>query len=164
MQKKKGQLPEPPSGPFSRKKTFAEDTGAPQMADRLTAAMMEGRGEEFMDEEFGDIPGAKQLAMMMLGATGMSPSSISPRKSAEKNTEAKASAKKPDAKAAGKNAKASAKAKTKAESAGAGEQNFNKADLDTLMQIAAENNVSFDWVMARAVKLYARDYRTTGRI
>jgi len=162
MPKKKGQLPEPPQGPFSRKKTFGEDTGSPQMADRLTAAMMEGRAEEFMDEEFGDIPGAKQLAMMMLGASGMSPASVSPPKPAGKKPETKA-AKKSDAKATGKTSK-KAPSKSKTEAPDAEEQNFAKADLDTLLQIAAENNVSFDWVMARAVKLYARDYRTTGRI
>jgi len=132
------------------------------MADRLTAAMMEGRAEEFMDEEFGDIPGAKQLAMMMLGASGMSPASVSPPKPAGKKPETKA-AKKSDAKATGKTSK-KAPSKSKTEAPDAEEQNFAKADLDTLLQIAAENNVSFDWVMARAVKLYARDYRTTGRI
>jgi len=132
------------------------------MADRLTAAMMEGRAEEFMDEEFGDIPGAKQLAMMMLGASGMSPASVSPPKPAGKKPETKA-ARKSDAKATGKTSK-KAPSKSKTEAPDAEEQNFAKADLDTLLQIAAENNVSFDWVMARAVKLYARDYRTTGRI
>jgi hypothetical protein len=154
MPKKKRQLPEPPGGPFKRKRAFGEEADSPQTADRLTAAMMEGRVDEFVEEEFGDIPGAKELAMMMLGATGMSPASVSPPKTAKKKA-----SKKPAAKPGKKTAKKSAE-----ETAKPGEQNFDKADIDTLMKIAAENNVSFDWLMARAVKLYARDYRTTGRI
>jgi len=164
MPKKKGQLPEPPRGPFGRKKAFGEEAVSPQMADRLTAAMMEGRGEEFMEEEFGDIPGAKELAMMMLGASGMSPAGVSPSKASGKKPNAE-TVKKSAAKASKKTSKESSKTPEKVlESAETGEQNFDKADLDTLLKIAAENNVSFDWVMARAVKLYARDYRTTGRI
>lgn len=39
-----------------------------------------------------------------------------------------------------------------------------KEVLDVLLRIAAENNVSVDWVIARALRLYTRDFKTTGRM
>lgn len=186
MPTKKRQLPEPPGGPFGRRRPFEERIEAPQTADRLTAALMEGRVEEFMDKEFGDVPHAKELAMMMLGATGMMPSSVKTK--AEKT----ASEKKPVGKGkkkSGEPPKAPEKVMRAAEkgdletlgnlladelrkrSGSEGpkkkspkETYFDKADIDIILEIAAKNNVSVDWVIARAIKLYARDYRTTERI
>ncbi len=187
MPKKKRQLPEPPGGPFGRRRPFEERVEAPHTADRLAAALMEGRVEEFMDKEFGDVPHAKELAMMMLGATGMMPSP------AKTKAEKPSSRKKPvgtgKKKKSGESPKASERVMRAAEKGdletlgnllagelrkrsggespkkkGPKETHFDKADIDTILEIAARNNVSVDWVMARAIKLYARDYRTTGRI
>lgn len=196
MPKKRRDLPEPPSGPFGRRRGREGEGGeAPQTADRLAMAVAQGRLDEFLEEEFDDIPGAKELAMMMLGATGMAP----PGKKSEKAGKSK--------KARGKKKPAPAKAARKGrdkgpeipeellEAAGGGdiegisallsgelrkgrggggakrekagvpkEALFEKGDIDTLMKVAAENNVSLDWVLSRAIKLYARDYRNTGRI
>lgn len=186
MPKKRKDLPEPPRGPFGRRRPSGEGTEAPRTADLLAEAMMKGRVEEFMEEEFGDVPRAKELAMMMLGATGMMPAS--PKSKAE----GKASGIKP-AGTHGKKAKKPPEApkevleaaekgdvetlgKLLADALGEhsggkaprkkvpGEPNFDKADIDTILEIAAKNNVSADWVLARAIKLYARDYRATGRI
>jgi len=41
---------------------------------------------------------------------------------------------------------------------------FDRDTLDTLVSISRENGVSIDWLIARAIKLYIRDYKTTGRI
>lgn len=41
---------------------------------------------------------------------------------------------------------------------------MEKEVLVKLMKIASENNVSIDWVINRALKLYVRDYAATGRI
>ncbi len=41
---------------------------------------------------------------------------------------------------------------------------MEKEVLEKLMKIASENNVSIDWVINRALKLYVRDYEGTGRV
>ena len=41
---------------------------------------------------------------------------------------------------------------------------MEKEVLVKLMKIASENNVSIDWVINRALKLYVRDFEATGRV
>lgn len=41
---------------------------------------------------------------------------------------------------------------------------IEKQVLDQLINIASENNVTVDWLISRAISLYVRDYRTTGRM
>jgi len=41
---------------------------------------------------------------------------------------------------------------------------LDRESIDRLIRIASENNVSLDWVIARAIKLYVRDYKLTGRV
>lgn len=181
MNRKKRELPEPPGGPFGRKRRFGERVEAPGTADRLAAAMMEGRVEEFIEEEFGDIPHAKELAMMMLGATGMMPAAAKSKSGGKSATGKKKPGKSPEApeevmKAAEggdiqklgnllaeelRNRSGGVEAHREDSPKG---KDFDRADIDTLLEIAAKNNVSIEWVFARAIKLYARDYRTTGRI
>ena len=50
------------------------------------------------------------------------------------------------------------------ESQAAPEAAMEKEVLMKLMKIASENNVSIDWVINRALKLYVRDYEGTGRV
>ncbi len=186
MPKKTRQLPEPPGGPFGRRRPFSERDEAPGTADRLAAALMEGRLEEFMEEEFGDVPHAKELTMRMLGATGMMPAEAKtkPGKKTSRTKSAgtvkKGPGKSPNAPREVTKAAEEGDTKTLGtlladefrkrsgggvpQKEGPKETHFDKADIDTLLEIAAQNNVSLDWVMARAIKLYARDYRTTGRI
>lgn len=47
---------------------------------------------------------------------------------------------------------------------GAPEPEMEKQVLMKLMKIASDNNVSIDWVINRALKLYVRDFEGTGRI
>lgn len=188
MPKKRKDLPEPPPGPFSRRRRQDEGNDAPQIADRLTMAMAEGRLDEYLEEEFGDIPNAKKLAMMMLGATGMAPQGKKAKGDKKKTAPAKPNAgserKGPDKRSEVPNEllKAAERGDVKGLSGLLSEEHgkrggggkarraegkealFDKGDIDTLMKVAAENNVSLDWVISRAIKLYARDYRNTGRI
>lgn len=189
MPKKRKDLPEPPAGPFSRRRRQDEGNDAPQTADRLAMAMAEGRLDEFLEEEFGDIPNAKELAMMMLGATGMAPTGKKAKDEKKKTAPAK-----PNARAGRKGPdehsevpeellKAAEEGDVKGlsdllseelgkrrggrearQAEASKEALFDKGDIDTLMKVAAENSVSLDWVISRAIKLYARDYRNTGRI
>ena len=41
---------------------------------------------------------------------------------------------------------------------------IEKEVLDALIRMARDNDVSVDWLIARALRLYVRDYRTTGRM
>jgi len=36
--------------------------------------------------------------------------------------------------------------------------------LDALIRVASENNLTIDWLMARALKLYLEEYKKTGRL
>lgn len=41
---------------------------------------------------------------------------------------------------------------------------LEKDTLDALIRIASENNLTIDWLMARALKLYLEEYKRTGRL
>jgi hypothetical protein len=41
---------------------------------------------------------------------------------------------------------------------------IEKAMLDALIRVAADNSLSVDWLMARALKLYLEEYHKTGRL
>lgn len=202
MPKKKRELPTPPNRPFGPKKRF-EDTGdAGEAADRITMAAAQGKLDEVLKEEFGDNVKMRELAMMMLGASGMAPTATAPKKAAAGKTpedeEPEAGKKKQSRKTEDavplellnaaqsgdiegvsdllskemnrRTAQAKEPSGSSPEEPGEPAQPdkqepyIEKATLDTLMRIAAENDVSVDWVMARALKLYVRDYLGTGRI
>lgn len=205
MPKKKRELPTPPNRPFGPKKRF-EDTGdAGEAADRITMAAAQGKLDEVLKEEFGDNVKMRELAMMMLGASGMAPTATAPKKAAAGKTpedeaqKAGSGKKTPETEDAvplellnaaqsgdiegvsdllskemnRRTAQAKEPSGPSPEELGEPgepaqpdkqEPYIEKATLDTLMRIAAENDVSVDWVMARALKLYVRDYLGTGRI
>lgn len=50
------------------------------------------------------------------------------------------------------------------EPAGKPGRHMEKAVLEQIARIASENGVSLDWVVARALALYVRDYLSTGRL
>jgi hypothetical protein len=66
-------LPTPPRSRFGR--DSREDTGpaAPLTSDRLAQAAAEGRLEEFLQNEIPQGDHARNLAMMMMGMSGMMP-------------------------------------------------------------------------------------------
>jgi hypothetical protein len=78
MPKKERPLPKPPKSPFGKGRFEESREDAPLMADRMAAAMAEGRLEEFMKKEMPDNEYARSLAAMMMGMTGMMPATFSP--------------------------------------------------------------------------------------
>ena len=73
-------LPKPPATAFGRKRQFEEGTGQePLTADRMAAAIAEGKLDEFLKQEMPDNEYAKRLATMMMGMTGMMPYSGAPQ-------------------------------------------------------------------------------------
>jgi hypothetical protein len=152
------------------------------LADNMALALSQGKLDEFLAEEFPGNENARKLADVMMRMTGMAPTASpatppeKPRKgkrgatgkeppgatkpSATEDTETLASplggTRKDDAERAGTTRGAGAEPEVEA---------FLDRDvIDTLMKIAEKNKVSLDWVMARALRLYTRDYLTTGRI
>jgi hypothetical protein len=46
----------------------------------------------------------------------------------------------------------------------AGPAGIDTAIIDELLRISTDNDVTVDWLMLRAVKLYVEEYRKTGRL
>jgi predicted amidohydrolase YtcJ len=65
-------LPKPPSTPFTRKRTGEQGEERESLtADRMAAAMAEGKLDEFLKQEMPDNEAARKMATMMMGMTGM---------------------------------------------------------------------------------------------
>lgn len=167
------------------------------MADRMAAAMAEGRLDEFMKEEMPDNEYARGLATMMMGMTGMMPGGAFP--SSPGGAEQPAAAKTGEVGPSGEapppvqppedvinavNAgdlegvmealarehrkrmpsEGALPAEKEKKKSSAGLSKDEKETLDRLLAIAAENRVSVDWMVLRALKLYIREYQKTGRL
>ncbi len=192
-------LPTPPRSRFGRE-TQQEPGAAPGMiSDRMALAAAEGRLEEFLQQEIPEGDHARNLAMMMMGMSGMMPTElpagvpepVSPHSPASPASDAPAAlsaevppevlaaiqqgdvanlmgllraehAKRsglPDATAAAPQAPASPAAP-----APEGRAGIDAAIIDELIRIGTDNDVTVDWLMLRAVKLYVEEYRRTGRL
>ncbi len=67
-------LPKPPNKAFGSKKRFEEEGDQSTLiADRIAAAMAEGKLDEFIKQELPDNEYARSLVSMMMGMTGMMP-------------------------------------------------------------------------------------------
>jgi hypothetical protein len=194
MAGKERRLPRPPKTPFGKRRTGEREEESPLTADRMAAAMAEGRLDEFLKEEMPDNEYARGLAAMMMGMTGMMPEGAFPQSPAGAEQQASAKAGEPsgeasppvqppedviDAVNAGDlkgvmealarehrkrmPAEESLPAEEEKKSS-AGLSKDEKETLDRLLEIAAENRVSVDWMVLRALKLYIREYRKTGRL
>ena len=74
MSDKEKPLPKPPNRAFGGKKQFGqEDESGSLLADRMAAAMAEGKLDDFLKQELSDNEYARNLATMMMGMTGMLP-------------------------------------------------------------------------------------------
>jgi hypothetical protein len=191
--KKEKPLPKPPHTAFGRKKPseHREEEG-PLLADRLAAAMAEGRVEDFLKQELPDSEYARSLTSMMMGMTGMMPmagAETAPRppekteQTAPSETASPAEELPEDIQAAvqGGDVKGltdllrrehrkrmpDAEAAREEEPAGRpmpAQPMIDKDLIDALIRIAGENGVTLDWMILRAIRLYVRDYEKTGRL
>ena len=159
------------------------------MADRMAAAMAEGTLDEFMKQELPDNEHARTLAMMMMGMSGMMPpqglpsvqgnepraESVNPP--SEPSEDVLKAAKEGDVKglkdilqrehkkrssATGSIGDNIAPEKTEDDSPAIGK--VEKETLDQLMDIASRNNLSMDWIVLRALRVYVEGYHKTGRL
>jgi hypothetical protein len=191
MADKEKPLPKPPASPFGRKgRPEQGQESGPLMADRIATAAAEGKLEEFVKSEIPDSEHARKLVSMMMGMTGFAPvempKSVGDERPSEGPEPADASSAMPpedvlNAVRGGdvqgligllkrERGKRSPESEGVEDPQGAGEgQTVGKASLekeavDVLISIASENDVSPDWIIMRALRLYIREYQKTGRL
>lgn len=205
-------LPTPPRSRFGRDSREEADPASGMISDRMALAAAEGRLEDFLQHEIPAGDHARNLAMMMMGMSGMMPMEIpaelpqavstpSPPPPASDAQTAVAAEVPPEVLAAiqqgdvanlmgilrAEHAKRSglsaapdeapqvpAAASTarppvqspepSAAPAVAGPAGIDTAIINELIRISADNDVTVDWLMLRAVKLYVEEYRKTGRL
>jgi hypothetical protein len=190
MSEKEKSLPRPPGSAFGQKR-FEQAEEGPLMADQIARAVAEDRLEEFMDAELPDNEYSRKLVSMMIGMTGMI--SSQQRKEREEKDEHEAfdergssreeasSAQPPDdvIKAVGegdvkeligllerehKKRSQSPAEKSEVGLPGSGMAADEKETIDRLIKIASENDLSPDWIVLRALRLYIQEYERTGRL
>lgn len=195
MSKKEKSLPTPPNRTFGRSKKFGqpEDQGS-LLADRLAAAMAEGKLDEFLKQEMPDNEYARNLATMMMGMTGMAPGMLAApsgtgepdeEAAAEKKSESSSEVPEDVARAIqggdvqslmallrrehrnrmpGAEAGIRPEEHTAASSPPADQPMIDKELIDALVRIAKDNSVTMDWIILRAIKVYVEEYRKTGKL
>jgi hypothetical protein len=190
MSDKEKPLPKPPSSPFGRNKRLEKDKGdVPLMADQIAMAQAEGRLEEFLKRELPDNEHAKKLVSMMMGMTGMVPGTALQSPAAEKACSGAGSGASPGqppedilhAVHAGdvraimgllERERSKLSPHEQAEEGGddssvepaCEKTSVEKETVDLLIRIAADNDLSLDWVILRALRLYVSEYRRSGRL
>jgi hypothetical protein len=193
--KKERPLPRPHHKAFGRKKSMEHVEGQePLLADRLAAAMAEGRVEDFLKQEMPDNEYARSLTNMMMGMTGMMPSvggettaqpAVKTVPEVPLETAASTEELPEDVKVAvqGGDVKGlmeilrrehlkrmpEAGQGTTSEAVpsppqGAGLPAIDKDLIDALIRIANDNSVTLDWMIFRAIKVYVQEYQKTGRL
>lgn len=189
MSGKNRPLPMPQQTPFSRKKRFGEgEKEETLLADQMAMAMAEGKLDEFLDRELPDSSHARKLAEMMMSMTGILPSgeTATEKDSVDKDGPEDSSSPKevpgeiihaaqsgdvkgmmallyrehkkrvPESEVQTQERKEDTPYKE--------ELVIDKETIDQMIRIASENNVSQDWLLMRALKLYIQEYKKSGRL
>ncbi len=184
MSEKERPLPDPA---FGRRGRYEEREGQKLMADEIARAASEGRLEEFMQEEVPDNDYARRLVSMMMDMTGMASvmdlKDYAKASAPESGAESVAPPEVPPGVAAaaregdvqglmGLLQKEFGK-RFPGEERNSSEQIMTDKPLkpaierdviETLIKISADNDVTMDWLILRALKLYVQEYQRTGRL
>ena len=202
-------LPTPPRSRFGRDSREEAGPASGMISDRMALAAAEGRLEEFLQHEIPEGDHARNLAMMMMGMSGMMPMEIpaelpqavsthSPSPPASDAPTANSPEVPPEvfaaiqqgdvanlmgilraehAKRSGSGTEEGGTSKppespptavssvpSGAPPSVAGPAGIDTAIINELIRISADNDVTVDWLMLRAVKIYVEEYRKTGRL
>ena len=203
-------LPNPPRTRFGRQIRGEEEGAGPTTADRLTQAAAEGRLEEVLQHEIPEGEHARNLAMMMLGMSGMLPPGLPDPGAGDKPVDPaslgvrdgsgilppevlaatmqgdvagltallraeherrrgevpEAGDSPGDASGCAPPAAAGVEPPQRALEgpADASRAGIDKALVDEMIRVAGENQVTVDWLVLRAVKMYLEEHRKTGRL
>ncbi len=182
-------LPEPETSASGRRKRF-EDEKPPLMADDIARAAAEGRLEELFGEKIPDGEYSRALVSMLMGMTGIS-SFAKPSDNGEASGAGNPAGSVPqppeevlkavrDGDVTGlmgllrdEHMKRSPGDEGPAAPDGAAgpkksdlapQPTIGKEVIDGLIGIASDNGVSLDWLILRALKMYVRGYRESGRL
>jgi hypothetical protein len=189
MSDREKSLPRPSSSPFGRRRQPEENPDGPLMADRIALAAAGGRLEEFIRTEIPEGEYAKKLVSMMLGMTGMAQgeaSTASPEEEPHPDAAGDTSSTQPpeDVLKAVHSGDVQAlmgllereRRKRFADEGPGGKVadttgqpavekcSTEKETVDLLIKIAEDNDLSLDWVVLRALRVYGEEYRRTGRL
>ena len=210
MSKDDRPLPTPPRSRFGKPVPGEGEPATDLTADRMAQAAAEGRLGEFLQQEIPEGEHARNLAMMMMGMSGMlpmgaidgmgggpaAPVTLPPHQAPAPEVDTPAvepaaelppgviaavrdgdvaslaallqaeHAKRSGREFPGPDAPATSPAPPAAapQGATAGRPGIDAAIVEELIRIGAENDVSVDWLMLRAVKLYVEEHRKTGRL
>lgn len=185
-------LPKPPKTPFGRQKQEEQEQSGPLFADRIAAAKMEGRVEEFLEAELPDNEQMRRLVSLMMGMTGLGPlEDVTAKREVMQDQSAGATQRETDT-ASGevpedvreaiqsgdvqglmemlrrehqkRTGTASAGEAVSASPEAEAPAALEKEVLDRLIRISSQNNLSVDWLIMRAMKLYVEEYDKTGRL
>ncbi|MGE5300380.1 MAG: hypothetical protein ACM3MB_05380 [Acidobacteriota bacterium] len=183
-------LPEPEISAFGRRKRFEDEEKSPLMADDIARAAAEGRLEELFGEKIPDGEYSRALVSMLMGMTGIS-SFTKPPDNAEASAAGNSSGSVPQPpeevlkavrdgdvsglmgllrnehmkRSPGDEGPAVPDSAAGAEKSDLAPQpTIGKDVIDGLIGIASDNGVSLDWLILRALKMYVRGYRETGRL
>ncbi len=191
MSKKEKPLPNPPQRPFGKGKKFEGDEEKNELtADRMAMAAAEGKLEEFLKKEMPDNEYARNLANMMMGMTGMMPGGTQSGSTAQESRGDKGAdasevpedvrraiqggdvqglmemlrrehqKRNPEADAPETAEQTTPKPQSQSQDA----PQIDKELIDDLIRIAQDNNVSLDWIILRAIKVYVQEYRKNGKL
>ncbi len=183
-------LPEPETSAFGRKSRFEDKEKPPLMADDIARAAAEGRLEELFGEKIPDGEYSRALVSMLMGMTGIS-SFARPSGNAEASGDRDTAGSVPqppvgvlkavrDGDVSGlmgllrdehvKRSSGNEGPAVPDPAAGpkksdlSAQPTIGKDVIDGLISIASDNGVSLDWLILRALKMYVRGYRETGRL
>jgi hypothetical protein len=186
-------LPRPPKQAFGHQKPSQEQGSGDLLADRMAAAAAMGKLDEFLKENMPDSEHAQTLAKMMMGMTGMMPTGgmIAPMPQVQPSTGKEGSAttvpedifkavqggdvkglmdllrKEHQKRSPGVQIAETDKPAPMDETIAqqpTGQPMIDKELIDALVRIAADNSVTLDWIIFRAVKVYVEEYRKTGKL
>ncbi len=187
MAEKEKPLPRPPRTPFGKKRTPSEEGDPGLTADRMAEAAALGKLEEYLERELPDSEQARALARMMMGMTGMMPAGAPAPHNKESTSERSGrealsmppedvlkaiegsdvqglmgllrreyEKRNPGADTSPEGKRASTQP--------SGMPMIDKELIDEMIRIASDNNVTLDWVLLRAIKVYAEEYKKTGKL
>lgn len=175
-----------------KKRFENSESTPPLIADKMAMAMAKGSLDEFIQEELPDNEHARKLAEMMMGMTGMtdmmsSGKPVSDKKKSDTNPVqakgGKSSFDQPpeDVVNAVKSGdvqeltdllkrehnkrspnSVTDNVKDKKKKPASSQATIEKATIEQMIKIAADNDLSIDWIFFRALKKYVEDYQKTG--
>jgi hypothetical protein len=183
-------LPKPPTQAFGRQKPSKEQGGQDLLADQMAVAAAEGRLDEFLKENMPDSEHGQALAKMMMGMTGMMPmeSMTAPTPPAQRSPDRESPAaavpedvfkavhggdvkglvdllkKEHQKRSPGAQIEEAIPAAAPPAMVPTGGPAIDKELIDALVRIAADNSVTLDWLILRAVKVYVEEYLKTGKL